>query len=62
MEIGASSACFYPLETETSFLRIAQLGFSCCEIFFNSESELNPVFVNVMPSTVLLFALEMSLS
>ncbi len=45
MEIGASSACFYPMETEKSFLHIAELGFSHSEIFFNSRSELDRSFV-----------------
>ena len=42
MEIGASSACFYPLETERSFLHIAELGFNHCEIFFNAHFDLSP--------------------
>lgn len=45
MEIGASSACFYPLETERSFLHIAELGFNHCEIFFNAPSELRSSFI-----------------
>ncbi|MBQ8503695.1 MAG: sugar phosphate isomerase/epimerase [Clostridia bacterium] len=45
MEIGASSACFYPLETEKAFLHIAELGFKYSEIFFNCRSELKPAFV-----------------
>ncbi len=45
MEIGASSACFYPLETEKAFLHIAELGFKYSEIFFNCRSELKPSFV-----------------
>ncbi len=45
VEIGASSACFYPLETEHSFLHIAELGFNHCEIFFNAHSELRPNFI-----------------
>lgn len=45
MEIGASSACFYPLETERAFLRIAELGFTCSEIFFNSRCELEAPFI-----------------
>ena len=45
MQIGASSACFYPLETEKSFLRLAKLGFTESEIFFNSVSELEPSFI-----------------
>lgn len=46
MEIGASSACFYPLETEKAFLHIAELGFRHSEIFFNCRSELAPSFVS----------------
>ncbi len=45
MEIGASSSCFYPLETEKAFKEICDLGFQCSEIFFNSYSELNPAFL-----------------
>lgn len=45
MEIGASSACFYPMETEKAFLHIAELGFRYSEIFFNSRSELDRSFV-----------------
>ena len=45
MEIGASSACFYPMETEKAFQRIAELGFDCSEIFINSRCELEPSFV-----------------
>lgn len=46
MEIGASSACFYPLETEKSFLNIAELGFNHAEIFFNAHSELKPHYIS----------------
>ena len=45
MKIGASSACFYPLETEKSFLRVAELGFKCSEIFLNSRCELEMPFI-----------------
>lgn len=45
MEIGASSACFYPMETEKAFLHIAELGFNHSEIFFNSRSELERSFI-----------------
>lgn len=48
MKIGASSACFYPLETEKSFLLLAEMGLSHCEIFFNSHSELNEDFLGDM--------------
>lgn len=40
ISIGASTACFYPMETETALKRLGELGFSCAEVFFNSFSEL----------------------
>ena len=45
MKIGASSSCFYPLETEKAFLKIAEAGIRTSEIFLNSPSELNKSFV-----------------
>ncbi len=45
MAIGASSACFYPLETEKALLKVAELGFKKCEIFFNSPSEIEMPFL-----------------
>ena len=45
MEIGASSACFYPVETVKAFLNIAKLGFGHSEIFFNSPCELEKPFL-----------------
>lgn len=45
MIIGASSACFYPLETEQSLRQIIELGFKKTEVFFNSFSELETPFV-----------------
>ena len=46
MKIGASSACFYPLETEKAFLLLGEMGFTESEIFFNSRCELDRSFVN----------------
>ncbi len=51
MEIGASSACFYPMETEKAFLHIAELGFTHSEIFFNSRSELDRSFIKELKAT-----------
>lgn len=45
MDIGASSACFYPMETEKAFQILCENGFSDIEIFFNSPSETNPSFI-----------------
>lgn len=48
MKIGASSACYYPLETEQALDKIIKGGFQCTEIFFNTYSELTPVFVKIL--------------
>lgn len=48
MNIGASTACFYPLETEKALQEVIDLGFKKTEIFFNTSSELEPGFVNAM--------------
>ena len=45
MKIGASSACFYPLETEKSFEMLCQRGFGDIEIFLNSPCETSVSFV-----------------
>lgn len=45
MEIGASSACFYPLETEKSFELLCERGFRNIEIFLNSPCETNASFI-----------------
>lgn len=45
MEIGASSACFYPMETEKSFQLLAERGFRNIEIFLNAPCETKPYFV-----------------
>lgn len=45
MNIGASTSCFYPLETELALQRIIDLGYKKTEIFFNTVSELKPEFV-----------------
>ncbi len=50
MQIGTSSACFYPMETEKAFLHLAKLGFTESEIFFNSASELESSFLKELKS------------
>lgn len=45
MKIGASSSCFYPLETEKSFQLLCENGFKDIEVFFNSSSETDASFV-----------------
>jgi len=44
MQIGLSTACFYPLETEKALQKVAGLGFPCTEIFMNTYSELEEPF------------------
>ena len=48
MNIGASTSCFYPLETEKALGNIIDLGFKRAEVFFNTSSELEPDFVKEM--------------
>lgn len=45
MNIGASSSCFYPLETEKALERVGSVGIKTTEVFFNSPSELEPEFL-----------------
>ena len=45
MEIGCSTSCFYPLETEKAFGEVIDSGFKKAEIFFNTSSELEEPFV-----------------
>lgn len=40
MKIGASTACFYPLETEKALKRLAEAEIKNVEIFFNADCEL----------------------
>lgn len=41
MKIGASTACFYPLETEKALTLLASAGVKRAEIFFNADCELS---------------------
>lgn len=45
MKTGISTACFYPLETETALQTVLELGFKNIEIFINSPCELSPDFI-----------------
>ena len=44
MKFGASTSCYYPLETEKALQNIVNLGFERTEIFFNTYSEIKPDF------------------
>ncbi len=51
MDIGCSTSCFYPIETEKAFGEVVDLGFKKAEIFFNTSSELELPFVNDLKKT-----------
>ena len=46
MQIGISSACFYPMETLDSLKLLGEHGVKMSEIFMNSFSELKKEYVN----------------
>ncbi len=48
MDIGASTSCFYPLETEKALGKIIDLGFNKTEVFFNTISEIQDGFAKKM--------------
>lgn len=48
MEIGISTACFYPMQTEETLVIIASLGANICEVFFEAECEYEPEFTSII--------------
>ena len=48
MNIGVSTASYYPLETELALEEIGKAGIKNTEIFFNAESELKESFVDML--------------
>ena len=48
MNIGVSTSCFYPLETELALQEIGKAGIHTAEIFFNATSELKPAFIDIL--------------
>ena len=48
MKIGISTASLYPLETEIALQEIGKAGVKHTEVFFNSESELKPSFIDIL--------------
>ncbi len=48
MNIGISTASFYPLETELALEKIGKASVKTTEIFFNAESELKPSFIDIL--------------
>lgn len=48
MNIGVSTASFYPLETELALEEIGKGGVNYSEIFFNAQCELKDSFVDIL--------------
>ncbi len=48
MNLGMSTACLYPMETEVALEEIGKRGIKTTEIFFNCESELKESFVDIL--------------
>lgn len=48
MKIGASTSCFYPLETELALENLGKAGIKTTEIFFNATSELKESFIDIL--------------
>ena len=48
MNLGISTASFYPLETELALEKIGESGVKNAEIFFNAECELKDSFVDIL--------------
>lgn len=46
MAVGISTACFYPLETESALIETGKLGAECVEIFINSPHELDKDYID----------------
>lgn len=48
MNLGISTASFYPLETELALEEVGKAGIKTTEIFFNAESELKDSFIDML--------------
>jgi len=48
MNIGISTASYYPLETELALEEVGKSGCKTSEIFFNAETELKDSFVDIL--------------
>lgn len=46
MQVGISSAVFYPMETEKAIDKIIELGFKKAELFLNCESEYEDEYID----------------
>ena len=53
MRLGASTSCFYPLETEKALKEVVNLGFERAEVFMNAPCELEDGFTRELNSIVI---------
>lgn len=52
MQVGVSSACLYPMQTEQAVETLLSMGIKKLEIFFNSYQELSPEFISSLQSRI----------
>lgn len=52
MKFGASTSCFYPLETEKALQKVVDLGFERAEVFMNAPCELEEDFARKLKGIV----------
>ena len=50
MQLGISTASFYPMETELALKKIVENKVSCTEIFYNADIEINSIFTDYLLS------------
>jgi sugar phosphate isomerase/epimerase len=59
MQIGVSTACYYPLETEKTLELIAETGAKVIEVFVNSASEYSNEYIKDFKKSLKSFGLEL---
>lgn len=52
MKFGASTSCFYPLETEKALKKVVDIGFERAEVFMNASCELEESFAKKLGGIV----------
>jgi sugar phosphate isomerase/epimerase len=58
-EIGVSTSCFYPLQTELALQKVGECGFNTTEIFINAYSELDKAYIERFKSTLTEFGMNL---
>ena len=48
MEIGISTSCLYPMETERAAELLGQMDVKAAEVFLNTVSEMTPDFIDIL--------------